>query len=458
MLGLVLVGAAVVFSFFGDSIPLDLTMTFVGLLAVVGVFCLFGLAAGLFRFASGEEKRTVSRAVVDSLPYGAVVADRDGKISYVNAHYGSFAGGMSNGVPVGVPRLFAGQSEASEAIYRLSRAAKDGRSAVEDIRIVGGLGGSVTESNRAFWYRVAVRPLPETDEVKKPLVLWSVEDITRDRDNNESAFRDLQRAIDYLDHSPAGFFSADARGAIQYLNSTLTDWLGYDLAEFNSGHLSLSDIVRGDGASLLMRGRGDGEIGTEIIDIDLVRRNGTSFPVRLLHRAARMADGELGETRTLVLDRSSAPDTEEELRAAEVRFSRFFNDTPVRHRHAGRGGPDRAHQCAVQPHLQMVGRGKEPRTAAAGRSGRRGQPRQIRQGDRRCGGAPLRDRAGRCAAERRGRPCGAALYFGLGDERRLARAGQCLCARHDRPAQARSPVRPEPEDAGRRPARRRRGA
>jgi two-component system cell cycle sensor histidine kinase/response regulator CckA len=36
----------------------------------------------------------------------------------------------------------------------------------------------------------------------------------------------------------------------------------------------------------------------------------------------------LGETRTLVLDRSSAPDSEEELRAAEVRFSRFFNDTP----------------------------------------------------------------------------------------------------------------------------------
>src|SRR5690606_20896043 len=134
--------------------------------------------------------------------------------------------------------------------------------------------------------------------------------------------------IDYLDHSPSGFFSADAQGRIQYLNSTLADWLGYDLAEFNVGQLALSDIVRGDGASLLMRGRGAGEICTEIIDIDFVRRNGTTLPVRLLHRAARLADGELGETRTLVLDRSSAPDNEEELRAAEVRFSRFFNDTP----------------------------------------------------------------------------------------------------------------------------------
>nr|WP_314258957.1 response regulator [uncultured Devosia sp.] len=328
LLGLALVAIAVAFTLFSDRIPADLVLTFVGILAVIGVFCLFGLAAGLFRFSSSEERRTVASSVVDSLPFGAVVADRDGKISYVNSHYGSFTGAMNNGLPVSVPRLFAGQSDASEAIYRLSRAGKDGRAAVEDIRIVGGLGGSVTEVNKAFWYRVSVRPLPASDEASKPLVIWSVEDITRDKDSNESAFRDLQRAIDYLDHSPAGFFSADAHGAIQYLNSTLTDWLGYDLAEFNAGHLRLSDLVRGDGATLLMRGRGDGEIRTEIIDIDLVRRNGTSFPVRLLHRAARLADGELGETRTLVLDKSNAPENEEELRAAEVRFSRFFNDTP----------------------------------------------------------------------------------------------------------------------------------
>lgn len=328
LLGLFLVGVALGLALFSDYISPDLIMTFIGVLAVIGVFCLFGLAAGLFRFANGEERRTISNAVVDSLPFGAVVADREGKISYVNAHYGSFSGALTNGVPVGVPRLFAGQSDASEAIYRLSRAAKDGRAAVEDIRIIGGLGGSQAHSNKAFWYRVGVRPLPESDEATKPLVTWSVEDITRDRDNNESAFRDLQRAIDYLDHSPAGFFSADAQGRIQYLNSTLSDWLGYDLAEFNSGHLGMSDIVRGDGSTLLMRGRGDGEIRTEIIDIDLVRRNGTSLPVRLLHRAARLADGELGETRTLVLDKSNAPDNEEELRAAEVRFSRFFNDTP----------------------------------------------------------------------------------------------------------------------------------
>src|SRR5690606_16934131 len=61
-----LVAVAVVFSLFGDRIPPELVMTFVGLLAVAGVFFLFGIAAGLFRFAGNEDRRTLSHAVVDS--------------------------------------------------------------------------------------------------------------------------------------------------------------------------------------------------------------------------------------------------------------------------------------------------------------------------------------------------------------------------------------------------------
>ena len=319
---------AIALSMLGDRVPPDLILLALGLLAVVGVFCLFAIAAGLFRFSASDETRTLSRAVVDSLPFGALVTDREGRIVYANAQYGQFAGGLADGLPVGVPRLFAGQPEASEAIYRLSRASRDGRAATEDIRITGGLGGGLGGSSTPFWYRVSVRTLPEVENDPRPLVIWSVEEITRDRERQDNAFLELQRAIDYLDHAPAGFFSADAQGRIQYVNSTLADWLGHDLAELESTPMRLHDIVRGDGASLLMRGRADGEIRTETIDIDLVRRNGTTLPVRLLHRAARLADGELGETRTLVLDRSRAVAGEEELRASQIRFSRFFNDTP----------------------------------------------------------------------------------------------------------------------------------
>ena len=64
-------------------------------------------------------------------------------------------------------------------------------------------------------------------------------------------FQELQHAIDYLDHAPAGFFSVDAKGDIVYLNATLANWLDQDLAQVGSGGLKLADLVAGDGAALL---------------------------------------------------------------------------------------------------------------------------------------------------------------------------------------------------------------
>ncbi len=327
LLAIVFIAIAVGFSLYGDHIPGDVIVLFLGLLGVIGVFFLFALAAGLFRYSGGDTRRSLSAAIVDSLGYGALVADRDGRIVYANEHYAALSGATADRLPVGVPRLFASEPEASEGMYRLTRAAREGRPVSEDIRLSHPLREADTKSGAPTWYRVAVRALPQIERGKS-LVMWTVEDISRDRARQENIFLELQRAIDYLDHAPAGFFSSEANGRLSYINSTLADWLGYDLAAFDGNSLNLSDIVLGDGASLLMGGRADGDIRTEIIDIDLVRANGTTFPVRLLHRAARLAEGELGETRTLVLDRTGGAGLEDALRAAEIRFSRLYNQTP----------------------------------------------------------------------------------------------------------------------------------
>ena len=51
--------------------------------------------------------------------------------------------------------------------------------------------------------------------------------------------------------------------------------------------------------------------------------------MRLLHRVAYGQDGAPGASRTLVLNRAPGEEPAEELRAAEVRFARFFNSTPM---------------------------------------------------------------------------------------------------------------------------------
>ncbi len=95
-----------------------------------------------------------------------------------------------------------------------------------------------------------VRPLGEGKREAR-MTVWSIADVTRELERQENVFQELQHAIDYLDHAPAGFFSVDGNGNIVYLNATLANWLDQDLAQIGSGGLKLSDIVAGEGAALL---------------------------------------------------------------------------------------------------------------------------------------------------------------------------------------------------------------
>ena len=182
-----------------------------------------------------------------------------------------------------------------------------------------------------------VRPLGSGKRETRYAV-WSIADITRDRERQEDVFQELQHAIEYLDHAPCGFFSVNPAGELAYVNATLANWLDYDLAEIGSGGLKLTDIVSGDGASLLTSIVAvPGEVKTEVFDIDLKMRGGKTMPARLYHKLAFGADGTPGPSRTLVISRARDERSDPE-RAAEVRFMRFFDHTPMAIATVDRGG------------------------------------------------------------------------------------------------------------------------
>jgi two-component system cell cycle sensor histidine kinase/response regulator CckA len=197
-----------------------------------------------------------------------------------------------------VERLFTSDPGVADAIYRLSQAAREGQSASEEIRVTQQAGGL------SRWLRLRVRPLGKEGRHAR-LAAWGVADVTRERERQENAFLELQHAIDFLDHAPAGFFSIDGNGRVLYLNATLAGWLGYDLAEFVPRGLTIGDLVPGPAADMLRHlSPAHGEAKTEIFDLDLRRKNGHSLPVRLYHRVAFAADGTAGASRTLVLNRA----------------------------------------------------------------------------------------------------------------------------------------------------------
>ncbi|WP_460449118.1 cell cycle histidine kinase CckA [Alsobacter sp. SYSU BS001988] len=320
----VLVGAAIALSLLASEKAQPLIMGLLALLAVIGVFALFAGAVGIIEFAGKASRNDLTKAVVDTGADGMLVVDADGRIAYANDAYLRFAGARTLDGAQTAERLFTGSSDVSEAIYRLAQAARDGKIASEEIRLSPPLGAL----EGVAWYRVRVRPVERS--TGRRATLWTIADVTRERERQENVFQELQHAIDYLDHAPAGFLSVDAAGDVIYMNATLAGWLDYDLAQFGSGGLKLVDLVPGDGAALLSGVIGGaGEVRTEIHDLDLRRRGGQSLPVRLFHRVAFAYDGAPGPSRTLVLNRSAGEDVAEGQRAAEVRFARFFNNTPL---------------------------------------------------------------------------------------------------------------------------------
>jgi two-component system, cell cycle sensor histidine kinase and response regulator CckA len=322
LIALVLVGAAAGLVFIGRANAEPYILVLLAVLAMVGVFLLFALAAGILRASGREAASPLLKSVVDHANEGILVTDAGGRVLYANPAYLTLVEAADAKDVRPVERVFIGDPGVSEAVYRLLKAAREGRRGQEEVRV----GAHKGEAGR--WLRIRVRPLGEGKRESR-MTVWSLADVTRELERHENVFQELQNAIDYLDHAPAGFFSAEGNGNIAYLNATLASWLDHDLAQVGSGGLKLDDILAGEGAALLTTlAAVPGDVRTEILDIDLKTRNGRTVPARLFHKVAFGADGTPGASRTLVLNRARDDGTDPQ-RAAEVRFMRFFQNTPM---------------------------------------------------------------------------------------------------------------------------------
>jgi two-component system cell cycle sensor histidine kinase/response regulator CckA len=321
---MLMAGAVAAFSLLPNDEGTTLVILVLAVFAVAGICASFAFAAGLLQFSGEASKNDVTKLICDGNTEGLIVTGAGGKILYANDAYLTLAGARGLADLRAVERLFSGSPEISEAIYRLAQAARERKSASEELRLSPRLGGA----GGIGWYMIKVRPLVLASARRASL--WSVADVTREREKQEKIFQELRQAIDFLDHSPAGFFSCGRNGDVSYMNATLAAWLGYDPAEAGTGGLKLTDFVVGGGAALVPSAAGGaGEVRAEQFDIDLRCRNGQTLPVRLLHGVAFGQDGAPRPSRTLVLSRAAGEEPAQDMRREEMRFARVLNATPM---------------------------------------------------------------------------------------------------------------------------------
>jgi two-component system cell cycle sensor histidine kinase/response regulator CckA len=265
-LSLALLAAASGYLFLPTAAAAVVVLACLGVLSTVGVVALFAAAAGVLSLKSQPGPPAISgdpaQSFVENMMEGVLMTGADGTPLSGNAAFLKLSGALNERDLRSIERLFSGNPDAAEAVHRLAVAADRGRRAAEEIRMPGGLDGA---ASGARWYRVRVNPVGGA----QARIGWLVADITREREHQENIFQELQNAIDYLDHAPAGFFSLEPDGRIRYLNATLAEWIGIDLAEFEPGAANIRDIVTVEGLSVI-QSASPAPMQAKTLDVDFV--------------------------------------------------------------------------------------------------------------------------------------------------------------------------------------------
>lgn len=330
VLAIVLIASASAFVAYKDELDNDVVLALLGVLAMMGIFFLVSSVIGFIQVMPSSQSDPLARSFLDGHPEGTLIADRRDRVIYANYAYGALTGASSAKEIQPIDGILSRYKESTEAVYRLSNALRDGRDGQEEFRLMRPLNAAAGGAGGARWYRLRARLLGLDGARGERLHAWQLSDITDEREDQERFFKELQHAIDYLDHAPVGFFSAGRGGELFYINATLADWLGIDLTQFRPGSISIGDLIAGEGMALIESVQAEpGLRRTASLDLDMLKSNGQSLPVTLLHRVSATRDGAPGESRTIVLARSGDKDSAPTAAAAEMRFTRFFNNTPM---------------------------------------------------------------------------------------------------------------------------------
>ena len=130
-----LIGAASALMFLGRSQAEPYVLALLAVLGMVGVFSLFAAAAGILRVAGRSEGNPAFKRVLDDAVEGIAVTDESGRVVYANAAYCRLVDADDLNDVRPVERVFIGDPDVSEAVYRLLKAAREGRRLQEEVRV-----------------------------------------------------------------------------------------------------------------------------------------------------------------------------------------------------------------------------------------------------------------------------------------------------------------------------------
>ena len=316
---------ALVFGLLASGSGEPLLLTVIAMLAMLGMFMLFGIAAGHIRVGARVSPADLLKSVIDAADEPQVIAQADGTVVYSNSALDQMFGRHEAGPLSALEAALSGDAEAMQSLFRLMRAAERGDARREDVRLRPGV-----SARRPSWVRIAVRPFTapdrSSDEVsaRQRLVHWQITDVSGDKTREAQRIGGLEASLAAFDAMPAGFMSVAGDGAIVHVNAAFEQWLGYPTGALRARNLGLGELAGDEGARLLKHMAEIPDADERIVDLDLTRQDGRIVALTLLVEPAGSQPG-LGFTVTAInrlttglVDRAHQ----------DVRVSQFFQSAP----------------------------------------------------------------------------------------------------------------------------------
>ena len=294
-------------------------------LAALALAALFALAWAVGRADAGNPVAEVLLAAAEGGTEGRLITAPDGRVVYANPAFHRLfavapAGRRGDAVSLeAVAAHLAGGEEEAEDFARLRASAAAGIAGQAEVRLRA-------PSGAVEWRRISVHPVAGG----RGHALWRARDVTADRELEAVRRGEEEMLADFLDHLPAGFFSADAEGRILYANQTLARWLGALSGETGLTGCRFADFVVADRTAPA----GGGAVGAEAPhmhgDVTLRDHGGSTFRACLVQSERADADGNMVYSRSVVLRdlawRDAAESTD---RGSHQRLHWLFTEAPV---------------------------------------------------------------------------------------------------------------------------------
>ncbi len=194
-------------------------------IAVVLFVVMYAMASGNLasrRFAPGgiaqkKAEPAFALGALELVPEPILITGARGEPVFANAAYRSLtamAGKMGQSArPAPFERLVGAHPGLSAITFRLTRAARAGQSVSERL--------PVFETGQGMCaFDVHIQPLPAGR------ALWRIVDRSTTTQQGDGDIPVAQSGLTLLDDAPVGFYSADQKGRVSYMNNTLRHWLG----------------------------------------------------------------------------------------------------------------------------------------------------------------------------------------------------------------------------------------